>query len=273
MNAVFQALAREAGLAAEHLAVGVSTLGKANYAQDGLYFQAFFDLAIGFERTSKLIILIDHYLANQQTFPTDKMLKDCGHSLEVLLEHTERIAQARNLVGKCGSLPRSPIHDGMIKTLTDFATRTRYYNLNYLTGAHADQSDPVKVWYTQVILPILDLHYTPRHEKRHSKNANMIAAMMDGIAVVQQHSESGDDLDTVYAGSMQTAKTKFAKPFCRMYLMQIMRFLGRLLSELSHASHRNGSQDIPYLSEFFAIFYSDDAYFKRRKTWSIYGLR
>ena len=52
MGPVFQALAREAGLAAEHLAAGVTSLGKANYAHKGIYFQAFFDLSIGFERAA-----------------------------------------------------------------------------------------------------------------------------------------------------------------------------------------------------------------------------
>jgi hypothetical protein len=43
-------LGREAELAAEQLAIGVTALGHANHTQKGLYHQAFFALSIGFER-------------------------------------------------------------------------------------------------------------------------------------------------------------------------------------------------------------------------------
>ena len=49
------ALNREAGIAAELIASGVTLLGRASYARAGLYGQAFFNLSIGFERTAKLM--------------------------------------------------------------------------------------------------------------------------------------------------------------------------------------------------------------------------
>ncbi len=62
MNKTWRALAREAGTAAEHLAIGISSLGRANYAQDAYYGQAFFALSIGLERASKLAFVVDHAL-------------------------------------------------------------------------------------------------------------------------------------------------------------------------------------------------------------------
>lgn len=54
MNAIWQALAREAGLAAEHLGIGVTAIGKASYAQHARYAQAwlhqFRRLRIRYER-------------------------------------------------------------------------------------------------------------------------------------------------------------------------------------------------------------------------------
>ena len=44
----WHALGREAELAGEQLALGVTALGRANHAQQGLYTQAFFALSIGF---------------------------------------------------------------------------------------------------------------------------------------------------------------------------------------------------------------------------------
>jgi len=67
MNETWQALAREAGLAAEHLAIGISALGKANYAQHAYYGQAFFALTIGLERAAKLALVVDHALEHNET--------------------------------------------------------------------------------------------------------------------------------------------------------------------------------------------------------------
>ena len=46
-SAEWRALQREAQLAAEQLAAGVTALGRANHAQTGLYSQAFFGLSVG----------------------------------------------------------------------------------------------------------------------------------------------------------------------------------------------------------------------------------
>ena len=66
----FVALAREAGIAAELLAAGVTALGRASSSQDGLYNQAFFNLSIGFERAAKLGIMLDYCIDHAGAFPT-----------------------------------------------------------------------------------------------------------------------------------------------------------------------------------------------------------
>ena len=53
MTKLWYALQRESSLAAEHLASGVTALGKANYAQEYYLAQAFFALTIGLERCAK----------------------------------------------------------------------------------------------------------------------------------------------------------------------------------------------------------------------------
>lgn len=41
MNPTHIAIQREAALAAEHMAIGISAIGKANYAQTAYYFKRF----------------------------------------------------------------------------------------------------------------------------------------------------------------------------------------------------------------------------------------
>ena len=88
--------------------------------------------------------------------------------------------------------------------------------------------------------------------------------------MVRHTSETGEALDSVFDASLQTGRTEFAKPYIRMYVLQLIRFVGCLLGELGYAAHSTHLDTIPHLSEFFAIFNNDDKYFLTRKNWSIY---
>jgi hypothetical protein len=159
----------------------------------------------------------------------------------------------------------------MVEILSDFASNvTRYYNLDLLAGTARTASDPVAQWFERVVRPILTTHYKPRHQKRHEQNAKLIDAMLGEHAMVRHTAESGRPLNSLYDASLQTAVTEFSAPYVRMYVMQIVRFLGRLLSELGYRAQAGGLDNVPYLLEFFAIFNNDDQYFKSRKRWSIY---
>ena len=75
----WHALGREAELAAEQLATGVTLLARANHAQKGLYLQAFFALSIGFERLAKLVLVVDHAIAHGGAWMDDAALRKIGH--------------------------------------------------------------------------------------------------------------------------------------------------------------------------------------------------
>jgi hypothetical protein len=267
------ALTREAALAAEHLAIGVTALGKANYAQHAYYGQAFFALSIGLERATKLALVIDHAIKNSGTFPSKPVLRRYGHNLKDLLERMNEIARDYGLSSAEDRLPCTNIHRGVIETLSDFAMNiTRYYNLDFVTGApttiHHD--DPMSAWFDRVTLPILDLHYKPRNKRRHDQDARLISQLIEGDSFVLYHHETGKVIDSVYEASMQTAITNFTEPYTRMYVMQIIRFVARLLTEIGDAAQKKGLADIPSMIDFFAIFHNSDEYFKDRRTWSIY---
>ena len=273
MNEIWQALAREAAIAAEHMAIGVTALSRANYAQHAYYGQAFFALSIGFERASKLALVVDHALNHGGQFPAHKVLRDYCHRLGDLLDNADKIAERRGLTGTESRLPRSNIHDGIVGVLSDFASNlTRYYNLALVTGDPKAEHivDPGRAWFERVTVPVLNAHYRRRERQRHESKATQIAELLNGIATVRFHSERGDELTSAYDASLLTGMTRFAIPYTRMYVMQIARFLGGLLSTLGYAGYQLGSPIIPHLSEFFAIFNNTDDYFRQRKRWSIY---
>jgi hypothetical protein len=273
MNETWQALSREAGLAAEHLAIGVSALGKASYSQHAYYGQAFFALTIGLERAAKLSLIVDHALQHNGIFPSPSIYCKYKHDIKKLLEQADEIATRQGRLNAKDRLPRTVVHDGIVEVLNDFATNiTRYYNLDFVTRNTriAKKDDPVRAWFRLVIIPIIDAYYSQRHKERHQQNAQIIAQLLGTHTTVLHHTETCDVLDSACEASMYTGVMEFAKPYTRMYVMQIVRFIARLLSELGSAANRSHLDKVPHFSEYFAIFGNSDEYFKQRKTWSIY---
>src|SRR5260370_23074984 len=122
----WHALGTEAELAGSQIALGVTALGRANHARVGDYTIAFFSLAIGLERLGKLIVVADYAIEHQGKFPDDKFLKDkFRHNLALLLDHCEVVFGKRQLPSQYPKRPKDKVHQGIIQTLSEFATQTR----------------------------------------------------------------------------------------------------------------------------------------------------
>ncbi len=271
MNKTWLAIHREASLAAEHLASGATLLGKANYAQQAYYYQAFFALSVGLERSAKLALAVDHRLRTG-AFPSEQELRKFGHNLAELLSRMDEMALARRLSGDWAVRPRKPINDAIVSVLTDFASNvTRYYNLDLITGSSRIAStDPLKSWHEQVFIPTANLHYSAKRRERDQANATALAERIGGVTFVRFSSETGDFLTDVASASSMTGMTEAVRPHVRMYVLQLARFVSVVMSDLGRSAQSQGCEDIPYLFEYFTIFYTDDASFRSRVTWSIH---
>lgn len=204
MDETWQAIAREAGLGAEHLAIGITALGRSNYAQQAYYAQAFFALSVGFERSAKLALVIDHALANAGEFPSSKVLKGYGHDIENLLHRVDSCAGTYT----AERLPQTEIHKSIIEILTQFATNvTRYYNLDLITGRTQAPSaaNPISEWFGRVTLPILDAHY---HPARRSQICRFLAELFFELSFAANHAriEAIPYLEEFYAIFMNSDK-------------------------------------------------------------------
>lgn len=265
----WRAMAREAASAAEHIGIGATALGRANHAENAYYSQAFFALSVGFERSAKLALSVASALAGNG-FADRKTLRGFGHDLGVLLHEVDGLAERYGLTDR-GRLPHSDIHTAIIEVLTDFAGNlTRYYNLEFVAGeAAAAAEDPITAWFNRVTLPVLEAHDTERSRERRKQRAAMLANFED-LALVHHHAEDGTPITSMEAGSLHVGATEFARPWERMYVLQIARFLGEVMDALGTQAQVSGTPNIPYFVEFYALFINDDAFFRSRKTWSIY---
>lgn len=271
MDRIWLAIHREASLAAEHLAFGATMLGKANYAQQAYYYQAFFALSVGLERSSKLALAVDSGLRDGR-FPTDKEMRAYGHRLDTLIEAVGAVATSRGIDAE---VPSSEINGAILHVLTDFADNvTRYYNLAALAGGPkvAGVVDPLQAWHEQVFTPVVDAHYGLQKRVVDQANAKVVADLLAGHAAVLHHTETGDVLTDIEAASALMGVTKAIQPWVRMYVLQFARFFYEVMSDLGFAAMQQGRADIPYLSEYYAIYCNDDAYFRSRKVWTIHGM-
>lgn len=270
----FQALSREASVAAECMATGATLLGKVHASQEGIYNQAFFNLSIGLERAAKLAFVLDHCFDNAGAFPSDKALRDYGHDLRELLDKADEISKRRRAGLEYFELPRGAINLGIIETLSEFAEGTRYYNLDYLVrGKGAARSEPINAWYERVGKPILAKHYKPRQRAKHQAQAAVIAEFMDEFALVMHHTEAGATINSLSEGFLHSNETAVIRQYSRMYSLQIVRFFAFLISDLSDLSYRSEYRFhwMPHMSDFFGILFNNDRYFLNRKTWSIHN--
>lgn len=258
------ALLREAALAAEMLANGTNLLLKAGLYQTGIYNQSFFDISIGFERLLKLIYILNHYVETS-IFPTNEQLKcNFGHSIDNLLLESNNIAKSYSI-----QIYNSILHQQIIEFLNDFAKRTRYYNLDYLTAEIQDK-DPIKEWKDIVSNIPMNKNVKKNIESKKQLNSTSFADLIL-MRVVSEDNKVMTDLAKIEEHKMSM---DYYNREARMLILQIIRSISDLLDKLTtlaqQKSNTNQEMDIPYLSEFFVIFRNEDKYLKRRSRLSIY---
>ena len=272
-SAEWRALMREAQLSAEQIATGVTVLGRANHAQVGLYSQAFFGLSIGLERLGKRILIADHAIHSGGSFPTDEDLKRIGHDLHKLLPRCEAIGGTLKADRSYATRPTDPIHQGIETTLSEFATKSRYYNLRYITGSAGGQFDPISTWWAHVAKPICDRHYSEAQKRKDEAQAAIMEKLLESCSMVLHHTEEGAEINDLGTFFARAGVTAVVQKYGRFYTPQIARWLSSIMSELSHrGAYEKRIEPLFGLEEPFLIFRSDDRTFLRRKTWSIYRM-
>lgn len=264
LNSTFTALLKEAQFTKELLGAGATEIRRANYATKGVYFQSFTSLSTGLERIGKLCLMLDHYIETGGRFPDFKYLKnEIGHDLMLLQQQAAGVIARRNL---SIDVPSTPIHQAIVRLLSDFAEGDRYSNVNLLIGSN-HQSDPIAAWFSQVDLPLFESHVTNKKKQNIADNARAVAHIAGSFMQVLHTSETGSEITNVEEASYRTGMYEAVAPYRQLYVLQIIRFWSELLRDLQYIAQSLGTDDIPYFSELFAAFANDDAYMKTRKTW------
>ncbi len=270
-DARWRAMLREAQLAAEEAAYGVTMLGRANHARIGLYTQAFFGLSVGLERMGKLIFLANHAVMCDGALPTDKDLRRIGHNLASLMAKCEMIGDGFSEDRVYRARPCDAIHGAIVEVLSLFAMKLRYYNLNHMVGSAQQQQDPVELWWEKVATPICDRHYSQRQREKDEAESMFFERVYGDSSAVLHSTETGEPIQDLYSFIARSGATRVVQKYGRVYTMQIIRWLASMISYLSHVGAYE--KRIPFLfglDEPFVIYRNEDSYFRNRTKWSIY---
>lgn len=261
----FIALNREASLAQELVCTGVLALKKANAAETGLYFKAFFNLSNGMERMGKLILILDYMLENNGSFPSDKELRAIGHDLSTLFE-CARKTRKKHAFSNFAVFPNDQTSKAVIECLADFAKGSRYYNLDFVTQSKAlgkSAGDPITMWRARVGAPILEQHYSEKRRAKDKALAQEQGSALDQFSYTLHTSETGSLITSQVDRLILAAETKVIQRWAPFYCLRLIRFLAKVIMDLHNECFSRGIANIPWMSEHFGKFYNEDDYLKR----------
>jgi hypothetical protein len=263
----FKALFKEAEFTKEMLGAGATQIRNANYTSKGVYFQAFTSLSTGLERIGKVCLMLDYYLDHDSKFPSrDYMKNEIRHNIAGIYEKSTPIIAKRSFKLRFLQSLDDPVHQAILSVLSGFAQGDRYSNIDLLTGV-GQQTDSVVLWHRMVDLPLYETRVRSRTKQSIKENAAVIHEILSRFTRVLHMAETGEEVNDVERASCMTGMYKAVAPYRQLYVLQIIRYWVEFLMLLQDEVMKTGSQDIPYLSEIFALFYNDDSYMRTRKTW------
>ncbi|MFF0535386.1 hypothetical protein ACFYUC_08995 [Streptomyces coelicoflavus] len=239
-------------------------LGKTMPQRTATYAEAFFPLGIGFERASKIILQVDRRLVSGE-FIAQKEMRALGHNLVRLFDVVEQVCERRYPGDSRFSRPVDTVHVHIVGILGEFAGGGRYFHLDYLGGANSSGGDAAAQWWDVVVAEVSKRHYTKARRDRDRERAGIIGSAFDGVAIVRDSLVNGADLDSIEKAVAVSSENDATIPWCRMYTLQIARWLVRILIELGYDGA--GNPDIPYFAEFFRSLNQEDVTLRSRKTW------
>ena len=252
-------LTNEAGIAAIAIGEGLTALRKTSIMQRANSLYAFFSLSIGIERLMKLILIISYRNFNKNQFPQNGDLKKYGHNIHELFCQCKIIANEHNEHELYKDLASEAICNEILMFLNDFAIRSRYYNLDVLTGMSPKNEEPFKRWHDNINSPIILKHYKKR------KNGDIIDAFLtnyEDLCYISISDFTGKAITSLGQLAYNDHVIDTCSKYSVFYTYKIIRFLSILLYRIESSP--------PFLSEFFEKFRCNDKEVMKTKVWSPY---
>ena len=267
--ALFQ---QEGFLARSSLLAGLNALRKANIddTNKGLFYSAFFELSIGFERLMKLVLVINHMAKNDLHPMTDQELKNkYGHKIESLYKSCKELNDS---LGRPNDdfYAEGTFEWEIIHFLHEFALSARYYNLSKLTNGQRT-NDPLSDWWS-LLTQVIHRDVTNKKLEKIQSDSLAYCDNFAGNSFTMMRGLDGQLMTTLDA-VMYPQLVDAAAPHMVWHVFKIISPFYFLISDVVKAAHeiehskRVNHPNIPYMYEFFPFFLLDRSDVIRRRKW------
>lgn len=269
----WKALHRECRLILQLIGAGVTSIGKADFANGlGNYYMAFFGISLGIERLCKLILVADHAVNTKgKLLSPETLRKEYGHEINTLIDKVSSLDNVKH-INIAYPQPMDEFSKAIIKSLTSFsdAKKGRYANFQALDYSNYNhQFEPLTDWWSNIAELILQNHfYGKPAENRANQESEISASMYGNMSKVIHFNEIGQPIDNLFSFFLHSKKNIIVQRYSRFYILRIVRWLATVFTELTSI---NG-QEIDVLFghyEIFAQFLLKDKYLKSSKIWPI----
>lgn len=264
---------QEAMLVRHLVGAGATALGQANHAnKKGEYYRAFFELSVGLERLSKLILVVEFSLLNEGAMPDEKHIRKFGHELNNLFAAVDLAGASRGLTLEYPR-PTDAVTKCIVENLDAFADarRGRYANFAALGNPQSSQHEPIAKWWTEVAEQILiERYYGKKVQEKVEANARAVNEMLGGLAIVRHTTETREQLSDIELASRRTGQTELVQKWARYHALTVARWLSDVYRKLAEYAVYRQNQDAFFGSwEFFDTYRVDDSLLKSRKIWPL----
>ncbi|MBT2760180.1 hypothetical protein, partial [Paenibacillus sp. ISL-20] len=225
MNTTQEALLiKEGYLIHSSIGYGLTSLRRASIQNKGEYYQGFFQLGTGLERTMKLIIM-QNYKGIHNKYPDTKVMKSYSHNLINLFHSVVKICNRKDLLNDLEEMSLK-----ILKFLGDFSMGDRYYNLDYLTGRRST-IDPLIQWAEiQNELLIRERKNGNKNNKKNDKLFNIL----DEKSFTIIYDEQNNLIDKASEFFEGIEKAQKAQGYAVYYILQIIKVLSTILEDIEY---------------------------------------
>lgn len=232
-------------------------------------YGAFFNLSIGMERLLKCVYLIDYFIENQSTFPSEKELKILGHDISRLYDVVRGICQRRGIASDFAAVS-DPLNLRILAFLSNFASRARYSNLNNLQSGRKD-NDPLVDW-AGFLRDIYQSDVSAAKKRKVSAHTALMAPLLARSSIIIATGLEGESLDFT-SGINQAGLVHESTPHAVWRVFSLIQPLRSVVDKIVQQAHERDDRTkvnmptIPYMDEFLVILYRTKSDVLRRKTW------
>lgn len=242
MDEKYKRFVNEVEFSRQLLGIGLTSLRKANFSNQGIYYQALSSLSLGLERLMKLCLILDDFNKSGE-YTSQSQLKRYGHDL---LKLFNLIHERSN-----NKIPLKDYHLKALELLTTFAKSSRYSNIDFITS-NAD-TDPIKEWYNEIDRRIFDDVLTEKQRRKLNEKCNIIRRAADAlpIHVMGYYDENRNKINSAGELHYLLTRSEMLSGYRVLIIIQIIESIYNVLE-----SHTREPRDNHYsfleLGRFFA---------------------